>query len=63
MTKKLLLIVGVLAALSFASVPVAHGQLPLVEPEQVGFASEPLSRIEDHFGQRVENGEIKLEVD
>ena len=56
MKKKSLLIIGLLVAMSLAS--VANAQLPIVEPEEVGFASERLSRIQDHFATRVDNGEI-----
>ena len=58
MTKKLLLIVGSLVAISFATVTLANDHLPIVEPEEVGFASEQLNRIDDHFAGRVEKGEI-----
>ena len=56
MKKKSLLISGLLVATSLVS--VANAQLPIVEPEEVGFASERLNRIHDHFATRVENGEI-----
>ncbi len=58
MTKRLFLIVGSLVAVAFATVTLANDHLPIVEPEEVGFASEPLKRIDDHFAGRVENGEI-----
>ena len=56
MKKKSQLIIGLLVAMSLVS--VANAQLPIVEPEEVGFASERLSRIQDHFATRVDNGEI-----
>jgi CubicO group peptidase (beta-lactamase class C family) len=58
MTKKLLLIIGLLVAVSFAAVPVANDHLPIVEPEEVGFVSQQLDQIGDHFAGRVERGEI-----
>ena len=56
MTRKPLLISGLLIAMSLVS--VANDHLPIVEPEEVGFASEQLDRIQDHFAARVDNGEL-----
>ena len=58
MIKRLVLIVGFLVAIVFATVTVANDHLPIVDPEEVGFSSEQLNRIDDHFAGRVERGEI-----
>ncbi len=58
MTKRLLLTIGLLVAISSAAVPLANDHLPIVEPEEVGFATQQLDRIGDHFAERVEKGEI-----
>ena len=41
-----------------AGLATAADSLPLVPPEEVGFSSEQLAKIETYFAGRVERGEI-----
>lgn len=58
MQKKLIqLLVTCFLVISFSVVRAADG-LPMVAPEEVGFSSEQLSKIESYFQGRVDRGEI-----
>ena len=46
------------ATIFSVSIAIAADSLPLVQPEEVGFSSEQLNKIESYFASRVENGEI-----
>ena len=52
---RLFLITATIFSFSFAT---AADSLPVVQPEDVGFSSEQLNKIETYFASRVEKGEI-----
>ena len=52
---RLFLITATIFSVSFAT---AADSLPVVQPEDVGFSSEQLNKIETYFASRVEKGEI-----
>ena len=52
---KIFLIAASICSVSFA---FAADSLPVVQPEEVGFSSEQLNKVESYFASRVENGEI-----
>lgn len=52
---RLFLITATIFSVSFAT---AADSLPVVQPEDVGFSSEQLNKIETYFTSRVEKGEI-----
>ena len=52
---RLFLITATIFPVSFAT---AADSLPVVQPEDVGFSSEQLNKIETYFASRVEKGEI-----
>ena len=52
---RLFLITATILSVSFAT---AADSLPVVQPEDVGFSSEQLNKIETYFASRVEKGEI-----
>ena len=53
--QKIFLIAASICSVSFA---IAADSLPVVQPEEVGFSSEQLNKVESYFASRVENGEI-----
>ena len=58
MNKKMFSIfLGIVTAISF-SLATAQSNLPMVAPEEVGFSSEQLNKIETYFQGRVDRGEI-----
>jgi CubicO group peptidase (beta-lactamase class C family) len=52
---RILLIAATLSSVSFAT---AADGIAVVQPEEVGFSSEQLSKVESYFASRVEKGEI-----
>ena len=58
LNKKLLSILLTVATLFLVTVASADDHLPLVAPEEVGFSSAQLGKIESYFAARVERGEI-----
>jgi CubicO group peptidase (beta-lactamase class C family) len=58
MNNKILSIFLMTATFFYLAVAAADDHLPLVTPEEVGFSSEQLNKIESYFAGRVERGEI-----
>ncbi len=58
MNKKFLSIFLTAVTVFYVTVSSADDHLPIVSPEEVGFSSEQLNKIESYFAGRVERGEI-----
>ena len=58
MQKLLIKIILVAGCSSWLCSAFAADNLPMVKPEDVGFSSEQLDKIETHFQGRVDRGEI-----
>ncbi len=58
MNKRLLLVAWLLLVIVVPRYALADDHLPLVQPEEVGFSSEQLAKIEPFFQGRVDRGEI-----